>query len=410
MGGCDPLSSFKLESCVPAPVCKSGTFDFKNMDRITSKSKYLGDASKTDWVMDGQAVIYDNAALLTMAPDTVGTLLASSTYMWYGNVKAKFKTSRGQGVVTAFILLSDVKDEIDYEFVGADLKSAQTNYYFQGVTNYINGANISLSDTFSNYHTYEIDWTPDEITWSVDGQVGRTKKRSETWNATTNQWMYPQTPSRVQLSLWPGGLASNAKGTVDWAGGLVDWNSADIQNNGYYYAAFESVEIKCFDAKSAPGTNSGTSYTYNNVAGTNNTVIDGDKATVLKSLRGTGTDMNAGDPALSKSSGSPKPTETAESIPGLSGGGPGSDSHPADSGDSSGSDSSGSSSTAASGGAAETSASSGGSGGSFDQGSSSSSSSSSGNASGAEKLGSQERILKGSVFAGIVAVVAMMAL
>jgi beta-glucanase (GH16 family) len=67
-----------------------------------------------------------------MAPGTVGTLLASTHYMWYGNVKATFKTSRGQGVVTAFILLSDVKDEIDYEFVGADLEVAQSNFYNQG--------------------------------------------------------------------------------------------------------------------------------------------------------------------------------------------------------------------------------------------------------------------------------------
>jgi len=178
LGGCDPQSSFSLDSCVPAPVCKSGTYNFNSMDGITAKSKYLGDASKTDWVMDGQAVAYGGNVLLTMAPDTVGTLLASSTYMWYGNVKAKFKTSRGKGVVTAFILLSDVKDEIDYEFVGSGLGDAQTNYYFQGITNYNNGGNISLSDTFNNYHTYEIDWTPDEITWKIDGQVGRSKKRS----------------------------------------------------------------------------------------------------------------------------------------------------------------------------------------------------------------------------------------
>jgi beta-glucanase (GH16 family) len=105
------------------------------MDNILGKDKYLGDPSKTDWVMDGNAVIYENTALLTMAPNTVGTVLATSSYMWYGNVKAKFKTSRGQGVVTAFILLSDVKDEIDYEFVGVDLKTAQSNYYHQGITN-----------------------------------------------------------------------------------------------------------------------------------------------------------------------------------------------------------------------------------------------------------------------------------
>lgn len=85
--------------------------------------------------MDGNAVLYptDNSILLTMAPSTVGTLLASSTYMWYGSVEATFKTSRGAGVVTAFILLSDVKDEIDYEFVGVELDTAQTNYYYQAI-------------------------------------------------------------------------------------------------------------------------------------------------------------------------------------------------------------------------------------------------------------------------------------
>jgi len=115
------------------------------MDRITSKTEYLGDSSKTDWVMDGDAVLYNNgeAVLLTMAEGTVGTLLASSTYMWYGSVEATFKTSQGAGVVTAFILLSDVKDEIDYEFVGVELDTAQTNYYFQGIPDCKFGPEIS---------------------------------------------------------------------------------------------------------------------------------------------------------------------------------------------------------------------------------------------------------------------------
>ncbi len=100
---------------------------------VQANTKYLGDATKADWVSSGEPISYQNNVLLTMPPDSVGTLLASTTYMWYGNVKAKFKTSRGAGVVTAFILLSDVKDEIDYEFVGVDLEHAQSNYYFQGI-------------------------------------------------------------------------------------------------------------------------------------------------------------------------------------------------------------------------------------------------------------------------------------
>ena len=69
-----------------------------------------------------------------MAQGTVGTLLATTSYVWYGKISAKLKSSRDAGVVTAFILLSDVKDEIDFEFVGADLESAQSNFYFQGIT------------------------------------------------------------------------------------------------------------------------------------------------------------------------------------------------------------------------------------------------------------------------------------
>jgi beta-glucanase (GH16 family) len=119
---------------VPEPTCKSQDYKLTSLDGITSNTKYLGDASKSNWVASGQALTYNNQVLLTLAPDSVGTLLASAAYVWYGKVSATLKTSRGAGVVTAFILLSDVKDEIDFEFVGADLKTAQSNYYHQGIT------------------------------------------------------------------------------------------------------------------------------------------------------------------------------------------------------------------------------------------------------------------------------------
>lgn len=398
LGGCDPRSSFSLDSCTPEPVCKSQTYTFPNLDRVQQNTKYLGDASKADWVASGQPVAYQNNVLLTMAPDSIGTLLASSTYMWYGNVQAKFKTSRGQGVVTAFILLSDVKDEIDYEFIGVDLEHAQSNYYFQGIPDYNNEVNISLADTFNNYHTYEIDWTPDTITWKIDGQVGRTKKRSDTWNATSNQWMFPQTPARVQLSLWPAGLASNGQGTVDWAGGLVDWNSADIKTNGYYYAAFESVTISCYNATSAPGTNTGVSYKYNGYTGANDTVVDGTDATILSSFLATGTNMTLGAVVSSGTASATQPSTTAETIPGLTGGDPGVDSHSS----SSVAGGSGGTSTQAAGSSATSDAPSSSG---FSQGNSGSTSK-----SGAEKLGVGQEKLKGSVFAGIVALMAMMAL
>ncbi|KAI0006379.1 hypothetical protein F4779DRAFT_24485 [Xylariaceae sp. FL0662B] len=318
LGGCDPRMSFSLDSCVPEPVCASRTMKMDNTDGIVDVGKYLGDPTKADWVAQGTPLANKGTTLLTMRPNTVGTVLASTVYMWYGKVSAKLKTSKDAGVVTAFILLSDVKDEIDFEFVGTELDIAQTNYYFQGIPNYNNSGNITgLSDTNQEWHTYEINWTPDQIEWSVDGQVGRTKKRSDTWNDTTNQWDYPQTPSRVQLSIWPGGAASNGEGTIEWAGGPIDWNSDAIKKDGYYYATVGEVNIECYKTDKAPGTNSGKSYTYDNAKGTNDTVQNGDKDTVLKSLLGTGLDMDKDFPSASASQ------STQAVIPGLSGGGPG---------------------------------------------------------------------------------------
>lgn len=225
--------------------------------------------------------------------------------------------------------------------------------------------------------------------------MGRVLKRDDTYNSTINQYKFPQTPARVQLSLWPGGLPTNGKGTIDWAGGLVDWqNAADIKNNGYYYATFDSVEIECYDAKGALGSNKGVSYTYDDEAGTNDTVALGNKKTVLKSLLGTGLNMDVGDDS-SKSSGT-KPASTAGLVPGLAGADP----RPAAGNEAQGSNSDSPSTPADDSSPSPT----GASNGAFNQGLGSTK-------SGADKLaGSQEKVLKGSVFAGIVAVVAMMAL
>jgi hypothetical protein len=42
------------------------------------------------------------------------------------------KTGRWAGVVTAFITMSDIKDEIDWEFPGNATTEGQTNFFWQG--------------------------------------------------------------------------------------------------------------------------------------------------------------------------------------------------------------------------------------------------------------------------------------
>lgn len=161
LGGCDPRNSHTLDSCVPAPSCKSQDFQLTSLDGITSNQEYLGDSSKSNWVSSGVPKVFENQVLLTLSENgdsSSGTLLASTNYVWYGKISAQMKSSRGVGVVSAFILLSDVKDEIDFEFVGADLQDAQSNFYYQGVTDCKNpsmmgllGANMDRSQFVEPY-------------------------------------------------------------------------------------------------------------------------------------------------------------------------------------------------------------------------------------------------------------------
>ncbi|KAH7377313.1 cell wall glucanase [Pyrenochaeta sp. MPI-SDFR-AT-0127] len=323
LGGCDPLMSHSFDSCVPGPVCKSGTYSLDSLDDVQTIDKYLGDASKINWQSQGMPAIYTDpstgqkSTLLTMAQGTVGTLLASTHYVWYGKICSKLTTAQGKGVVTAFILMSDVKDEIDYEWVGVDTSHVQSNYYSQGVTVYTNGKNLTVpgGSTVDNMHEYCIDWKEDSLTWSIDGNSMRTLERKNTWNATSGRFDYPQTPARIMLSLWPAGLPTNEKGTIDWAGGEIDWNSPYMQN-GYYYARFQEVTVECYDPPKGAQVKGKKTYKYTDKAGTNNTVAITDDEVILGSLMGTGE-----EPGEAPKSGDAKPTQSVAMVPGGNPGG-----------------------------------------------------------------------------------------
>jgi beta-glucanase (GH16 family) len=184
---------------------------------------------------------------------------------------------------------------------------------------------LDVDNSRSNVHTYTIDWQPDQLSWGVDGKILRTIKKSDTYNSTDNTYHYPQSPSKIQLSLWPAGLPSNGEGTITWAGGLVNWNSGYMQN-GYYYAMVSEVQVECYNPPSGWNNNFGSkAYYYTSTAGTQDTVAIGNNNTVLSSFYASG-DNPTFDPYAKAKSGdstasAPPPEITAETVPGISGGG-----------------------------------------------------------------------------------------
>ena len=125
---------------------------------------------------------------------------------------------------------------------------------------------------------------------------------------------------------------------------------------------FKEVDIECYQPPSDVAYTTGkTSYVYADKTGVEKSVAITGNDTVLKSLLGTGTDMDKDYPKSKPSgtkSSSPAATSEVATIPGLSGAGPGTDGTRGggddDSGSSSSDDGSGGSATSGGSGASST--------------------------------------------------------
>lgn len=328
LGGCDIRFSYNISACMPMPIMEPFHHAFdteKKVKEIELQYEYLGNATEADWVYSGWIDYHDEALLVQMPRDTTGTVLSSTKYTWYGRVGATLKTSRDRGVITAFITFSDVQDEIDYEFVGYDTKTPQSNYYAQGILNYTNSRNSTVNDTFEYYHLYEMDWTEEKIDWIIDGEVVRTLKKSDTWNETSERFDYPQTPSRIQISLWPGGDPSNGQGTIDWAGGEISWDTEDIKKYGYYYAYIKEFHMEAYDLPSdikfdgnSTDRKDYQAYMYTDVRGYQQDIMLTNKKTWLGSTDAVGFNPQNEAKQQSKASSSAVKTSTVVKTSGTS--------------------------------------------------------------------------------------------
>ncbi|CAO3621505.1 unnamed protein product [Cunninghamella echinulata] len=154
-----------------------------------------------------------------------GPTFNSTFHVKYGTVTARLKTGSLGGSITAFVLIADNGDEIDFEFIGGEKV-----YDVNGAQHTVPGA--ATSDEF---HAYTFDWKPESITWLVDGQVVRVQERSATCKG--DDCKFPSSPSRIQIGLWDG---SFQYGTAQWSRGPIDWTS-----NPQVSSTIGSVQVTC---------------------------------------------------------------------------------------------------------------------------------------------------------------------
>lgn len=166
-----------------------------------------------------------------------GTRISTTRFIQYGKISAKFRASHMPGSVTAFITMSDIKDEIDWEILGAYPQTAETNMFYKGIPEYaIHGTRVQGPFISTGFNTYTIDWSPDQIIWSINNSPVRVLKKSSSTSKMIgpNERWFPTTPSQIQFSIWDAGNNEWAKGPIQW--GKKSFTSAFL----------EYIDITCY--------------------------------------------------------------------------------------------------------------------------------------------------------------------
>jgi beta-glucanase (GH16 family) len=213
------------------------------IDFTKGKSSFFKEA-------DGTTITYDSkGAAFTMKKETEAPTVTSTKYIFFGKIDLEIQVAPGQGVVTSFVLQSDDRDEIDWEWLGGDTKQVQTNYFGKGDdSTFDRGGYSPVDNPQTTTHIYTIDWTKDYVHWIIDGNLVRELKYSDAKGGTR----FPQTPCQIKLGTWDAGSSTSPNGTVEWAGGLTDFSK------GPYTAYYKSLTVQDY----ANGVSNANKYVW----------------------------------------------------------------------------------------------------------------------------------------------------
>lgn len=199
-----------------------------------------------------QPVYHDDGADFTLSKEGEAVLVTSNFYIFFGVVESWVKMSPGDGMISSIVLESDDLDEIDWEWVGNDTNSVQTDFFGKGnTTTYGRGTTYPVQNADTEWHNYTTYWTEDYLEWWVDNTMIRNLTKDDP--LTLDGTNYPQTPCQIKISIWPAGTQGTNKWTVQWAGGYVNWDEAP------FTMSVQSIRAKDF--------HSGKEYTYGDRSG-----------------------------------------------------------------------------------------------------------------------------------------------
>ena len=210
------------------------------------------------------------AAVATMAKDFSGAELYTLKEVQYGKFEARMKMAAASGTVSSMFLYqngSEIADgrpwvEVDIEVLGKNPGSFQSNIITgkagaQKTSEKHHAVNPAADQAF---HTYGLEWTPNYVRWTVDGQevrkteggqvsnlTGTQGLRFNLWSSESEAWVGPFDQSKLplfQFINWvkvykytPGQGEGGSDFTLDWTDNFdtfdgSSWGKGDLTFDG----------------------------------------------------------------------------------------------------------------------------------------------------------------------------------
>lgn len=126
-----------------------------------------------------------------------GAELRSVDSFLYGRFEVRFKPANGDGLVASFFTYNDLNpttpwNEIDLEILGRydDVLDFVTITSGQNIHKH---NQLVAFDPHVHFHTYVIEWTPDQVTWFVDG-IEFTQDQPHVATLTE--------PQKIMMNIW----------------------------------------------------------------------------------------------------------------------------------------------------------------------------------------------------------------
>ena len=192
--------------------------------------------------------------LVVLAPRAASAVQSAEIYRtdpyFYGRFEARLRFAPGEGVVSSFFLWKDGSssttswNELDYEKVNATCR-LQTNIW-TGKGTQSAQFDTTTSDICGQYHTYAFEWTPDYISWVIDGKEIRKVTGASVAEYTQNA----SQGMAMHFNVWVGN--SSFGGTLDPSKLPVQEFISWAQYSSYANGAFQLQWREDFDGSAIP--------------------------------------------------------------------------------------------------------------------------------------------------------------